>query len=647
MTLLTIEETAKFEGVNYKTIYKRIERKKLNAIKCDVDNKKKEYRVKLDDLSEAAQKRYYASIKKEPLNEAEEDNPYKDMTLEDLTEEQRTTALCWQKIIEAYQTYVSDKKGKKTEATEDFVKVWNSANEIQITTRTLQRKVKLYKENGLIALADLRKQSSKKGETKIPDQVWSLFLQWWLDEAQPAVSTIYRNVLNYYKLNNVDILDKIPTEQTFYRQVKKLPRPVLVYFREGEKALDDKCMPYLRKVYENISSNEVWQSDYHTLDLFVKDDVTGKVFRPHVAAWIDVKSRKILSVVLCENSNSDGVILSFRKAAEKCGLPEYVYLDNGKEYLVHDFGGRGRRKTDEKAEYGSTILDRCGVKMYNAKVKNGKTKVIERIFLDVKNDFSKLISTYCGGKPEERPERMKSLTKNLKNVPLLSEVKRTFELYCEGIYNEHISTGEFMNKKTPNQVYEENLLKKRTATKEQLNLLLLRSERLQQVDRNGVYVRYGEVKAFYYSQVLAENYQKQKVFVRYNPEDMSEVRVYDEKERFITTAALSKNGGFDFEGDTDKEAIKELNHRKKAQKQAINRFVENLKEEIEAPNITEIVELAALKAIEENKHTYDAKVIEPCEFKQYQATGTDNLDVEIDLEKMAYNAKLKKGTEEN
>lgn len=489
-----------------------------------------------------------------------------------------------------------------------------------------------------MAVADQRKQSKRKDTNTIPPILESLFLQWWLDEAKPAVSTIYRALQCYCENENPDLLEKIPSEPTFYRMVKKIPYPVLTFFREGNKALDDKCMPYLRKIYEHIDSNEIWQSDYHTLDIFVKDDETGKVFRPHVAVWIDVRSRKILSIVLCENSNSDGVILAFRKASEKFGIPNYVYLDNGREYLVHDFGGRGRRKTDKNADYGSSILERCGVKMYNATVHNGKTKVIERIFRDVKNDFSKLISTYCGGKPEERPERMKKQTKDLKNVPLLSEVRRKFELYVEGIYNEHKSTGEFMKNKAPNDVYADNLIVKRTATQEQLNLLLMRNERLQQVSRNGVFVRYGDIKIYYYNEELARNYQKQKVYVRYNPENMEEVRVYDEREVFLMCAKRSLNGGYNFEGEADKDAMKELHHRKKAQKQAIGKYMDNLSELIDAPDIREVMEKAALKVIEEKQRIYEAKIVEPIEFKQKQVDYEEENKVEINLERMVKNS---------
>lgn len=104
---VSISEAAKLEKVPYITVKKRIERKLLNAEKIKTSSRRGyEYRINLNDLSEAAQKRYYASIKNEisrEVEEAEEDNPYKDMTLEDLTEKQRETALCWQKIIEAYR----------------------------------------------------------------------------------------------------------------------------------------------------------------------------------------------------------------------------------------------------------------------------------------------------------------------------------------------------------------------------------------------------------------------------------------------------------------------------------------------------------------------------------------------------------------
>lgn len=107
------------------------------------------------------------------------------------------------------------------------------------------------------------------------------------------------------------------------------------------------------------------------------------------------------------------------------------------------------------------------------------------------------------------------------------------------------------------------------------------------------------------------------------------------------TAQRSLTGGYDFEGGADKEAIKQLNHRKKAQKQAIHKYMENLEEVIKAPDIQEVVEKAALKAIEEKKRTYDAKIIEPLEFKQHEVINSEEPQVEIDLDRMIRNAKAR------
>ena len=465
---LTIEEAAELEGVDYFALYRRIERGKINSVKIKSNSHSSGYeiRIELEELSEKAQRKYYAKLSGDTITERK-----LTMEVSDLTEKQRKDAYEWQHIIEEWEKHVSGNWKKKTALTEEFVQKWNQEHDKKISVRTLNRKREQYRENGIVGLADFRGTNASKRGSQIPEVVWALFLNWWLDEAKPNVSTVYRNVSYFVEMNLPELYEQLPTYATFYNNTKKLPVAVVKFFREGNKAFEDDCIPFLRRMYNDIDSNDVWSADYHTLDILVKDDVTGKLIRPHASVWIDVRSRKILSVVLCENSNSDGVISAFKKAAVKYGLPKQVYLDNGREYLVSDFGGRGRRKTDENAEYGLTILERCGVKMYNAQVRNGKSKVIERIFAEVKKEFSKLVTTYTGGHPDERPERMKKLNKVLEkedNVPLLSEIKIFFENYVEGIYNEKESSGMGMNGKCPNDVYEENLIRKRTATKEEL-----------------------------------------------------------------------------------------------------------------------------------------------------------------------------------
>ena len=644
---LTVEEAAELEEVKENTIIQRITRKKLEAIKIPVNKGGLGYelQIELTNLSEKAQRKYYARLSGDVTAERK-----LSMEVSDLTEKQRKDAYEWKHIIEEWEKYISGNWKKKTALTEEFVSLWNKEHDKKISARTLNRKREQYRANGIVGLADFRGTNASKRGSQIPEDIWALFTKWWLDEAEPGVMTVYKLVYGFIELNMPERLETLPTYATFRNQAQKLPFAVKQYYRKGNKAYEDDCEPWIRRDYNDIDSNDVWSADYHTLDILAKDDLTGKIIRPHASVWIDVRSRKILSVVLCENSNSDGVISAFKRAAVKYGLPRQVYLDNGREYLVSDFGGRGRRKTDEnaKAEYGLTILERCGVQMYNAKAKNGKSKVIERVFAEVKKEFSKMIPTYVGGSPDERPERMKKLNKvlkNEKNVPLLSEVKELFENYVEGIYNETESSGMGMDGKCPNDVYEENLIRKRTATKEELNIMLMRTARLQTVKENGVSLKFGSVILDYWDEYLLDNYERKKVFVRYDIDDLSEVRVDDEKGRFICTAKLKKKGGYAFGTEANIEAIKEVEHQKKLRKASLKNFageqyekLETLKElGMEIPDdMKTMQQLIAKHNIETitSKRRYDASILEPIEFKIPEEEET----VEVDLEKMVRNA---------
>lgn len=637
--MLTVREVAELENLSQDAIKKRIQREKICALKIPIETRRGyEYRILLDELTDKAKRKYYAQHKDEKaLLLPVEENKNPPVNMEELTSKQRNGIYEWLEIMKAYDQFVSDKHKEKTKMTEAFCQMWNAGHKKQITSRTLRRQIAKYKKSGEAMLADRRGQSHKKNATAVPDVVWSAFLQLWLDEAKPAISTVYRLVETVCRMQMQEFLP-LPSEMAFRRQADKVDYGMVQYFREGNKAFEDNCLPFLRRTYEDIDANDIWSSDYHTLDLFVRDDITGKVFRPHAAVWIDVRSRKVLSVVLCENSNSDGVILAFRKAAELFGLPRKAYLDNGREFLVHDFGGRGRRKTDEKADYGRGILERCGVVMYNATVRNAKTKSIERVFREVKNEFSKLVDTFCGGKPEERPERLEKLLKKDKNIPLLSEVRRQFEVYMEGIHNESPSQAMGLQGKCPNEIYQENLIRKRTATKEQLNLLLLRSTRLQQVHRNGVCLKFGDTILDYYNEELVTTYEREKVYVRYDTEHLGSVRVYDDQERFICEAVLQQKGGYALGEDANLGAIKQLNHQKKARRQAVIEKMNECMKKVQLPDKLEIMEWQALENIKANERKYKAAIIEPVEFMDntsyYEAPEEE---VIIDPARMAAN----------
>lgn len=647
---VTIDEAAKLEGKKYQALYMQIERGKLDAIQMN-DASGYQKLVNLSSLSSKAIAKYHAQKNSEldgrdlqkikaELEAKKYGERYTGLTIEDLTDKQREQVVFWKNLISGWRNYIEKFPGQNAQKTQEFLEIINATQEKSITEKTLRRKYTNYKRYGEIALADDRAMK-KAVDSSIPEYAWNIFLEWWLDEARPTVAHIYDLVKKHLEDEGKEEYLPLPHRTTFHRATQKIPVAVVKYFRYGEKTFTDEVLPYVQRVYRNLSSNEIWTSDYHTLDFFVKDDLTGKIFRPHVVVWQDIRSRKILSLRVCESSNSHGVINSFREACISFGRPHNVYVDNGREYLVRDFGGRGKRKANQNAQIETTILQSLGINMINAKVANGRAKVAERTFKQLASEFSKLFLTYCGNRPENRPERHNDVMKNEKNIPLLSTVTEDLRIYIEGWYNTKASTGEGMNGKSPNEVYAENLISKRTATQEQINALTMRSTRMQMVKRNGVYLDFGQGKMWFYNTDLVHDYMNQKVYVRYNSENLSEVRIEDEKGRFIAVAERLGTGGYDM--DSDLETMKKVQRLAKEQKAKVREFKQA--HHTDAGTALETMLNRAKKNIENDQTAYDASILEPLTFEskpEARAVGGDGYDLDL----MIKNAKKNRGMKE-
>lgn len=641
--LLTLKEVAELEHKDYDTVNKQVQRNKIHAIKIPAESRKGfEYRVSINELTEQAQARYYASLKQQveqPILEEPETPEKYEQEVDKLTGEQRDEIAFWKKAIHSWRTYIADFPKQKTEKTKEFIKIFNSMNpERAISERTLRNKYKLYKDFGEVALADHRKNRKDRGTTTIHPILKDVFEQWWLDENQPTASYIYKLVSAWAELEMPQLLP-MPSYDSFYRITRNIPESVVKMMRYGDKVYTDECEVYIKRWYGDLNSNDIWSADYHTLDMFVRDDETNKVFRPHLLAWIDVRSRKVLSIAVCESSNSDGVIIGFKKAVKQYGIPSEVYLDNGREFLVRDFGGRGKRKTSTTASYGTTMLERLDVHMTNARVRNGRAKVIERSFKQFAEEFSKLYMTYTGGRPDKRPERHSEVMKDEANIPLRSEVEAALWTYIEGWHNCRESQAEGLYGKSPNECYEANLIKKRTATAEELDIIMLRTSRLQKVDRNGVYLKFGDRKVWFYDTDLVFNYLGHKVYVCYDSEDLSRVIIRDEQERRIGYATMLEVGGYNKE--MDKEAIKNVRGYGKEHRKRINDYMGD--RDIEAPDALDVLLRKSQKNIDNSTHTYDAKVIEVFTAEEKPMPVAVGDSTVLDFEKMTENAKKRRG----
>ena len=283
-------------------------------------------------------------------------------------------------------------------------------------------------------------------------------------------------------------------------------------------------------------------------------------YRLYLTAFFDARSGIFTGCYVTNAPSSQSTLIALRRGILKYGIPENIYVDNGREFLTYDVGGLGHRK--KKPKDGQErfepppVFERLGIHMTNAIVCNAKAKVIERRFRDVKDHLSRLFDTFTGGNVLEKPERLKSVLKDGR-IPLDATLVETVEDLLDWYFNQQPYGGAVARDhgKPRQQVYNENLHTKRVASAEDLNLMLMRSSRAQKVTRRGVHLDIAGQRIDYWNDELVFNYLGQQVYYRYDPDDLSEVRVYDLQDRFIMTVPADNTAVLTY--GASKEEVKE------------------------------------------------------------------------------------------
>ena len=139
---------------------------------------------------------------------------------------------------------------------------------------------------------------------------------------------------------------------SFYRRLKSVPEGVKVLGREGHKAFNDRCAPYIKRIYDEMQSNEWWIADNHTFDVMVRDK-SGKLHRPYLTAFLDARSGIFTGYYITYNPGSEATLIALRKGILEYGIPDNIYVDNGREFLTFDIGGLGHRKKKPKKWRGN------------------------------------------------------------------------------------------------------------------------------------------------------------------------------------------------------------------------------------------------------------------------------------------------------
>lgn len=511
-----------------------------------------EYLIPLSALPEPAQKKYMEQHR--PAQAAPARTASKSQAapaarpLESYSGQERAEISYWLAMVDRWQQYRQKAGGRKAECDEKFVLLCQLEEpERQISVETLYRKWAAIRAGDWDALVDKRGKA-RKGQSTLPPAVEQYFLSLYLDEARLPIPRCVAMAEQWTRDNMPEALP-LPSYHTFYRKAKAVPYPVMVLCREGEKAYYDKCSPYIRREYESIAANDFWIGDTHTLDVESMGP-DGTLHRLYLSAWLDARSGIFTGWYVTDHPGSQATLNALRKGILARGIPLNVYVDNGREFLTYDIGGRGHRAKKHLADGSAPfappgVFERLGIKMTNAIVRNARAKLVERRFEDFKNYVSRLFPTYTGGNVVEKPNRLKYVLKQGDHVPTDAEVIAAVDTLIEGYLNCEPYGGSVAEDKGKRRVdvWRENLPNgavRKPASERDLQLMLMRTSKPVRVTRRGVTLKLHGLELDYYTPELANLRMQDKVYLRYDPEDLAKVRVYDLEDRFLTEAPQSK-----------------------------------------------------------------------------------------------------------
>lgn len=590
-TYLTVKELAELKGCTERYVRALILKGTITAEAVEVKQQGPgrggiQYRIPLSGLDSKIQrrfKRHLISAKKALEPDADEEVP--EVNYEALTEDERQEIAMWRKIISDWQAYRNSGESKE-KADREFVAMANIQNpELKLTRRTLYRKDKALREKGEAALIDGRGKH-KEHNLKLTKEIWDIFEYYYLDQSRKSVKLCMTLTELELKAEGREYALPLPSITTFQRRAGNIPVPYIKYWRYNEKTFIGECAPYIKRMYDDLESNDIWVADNHTFDVMVNKN--NAPVRVYLTAFMDVRSRKMTGWCVTDAPSSDATIYALKKGCEKYGVPKMLYTDNGREFLFHDLGGNGfrKRRKGEPLKLPS-ILDDLGIRFTTALPKNARAKGVERAFLTVKETFSKLYDGYTGGTILEKPDRLKTEVKNMSALTAIDDFKKQVDAYITGIYNKHSHAGEGMYGRSPDEVFAANLIEQRVIPKEKINLMFMRyaksSSGMLKVGKNGISLKFYGQELQYWNEELWRLWFGKDVYVRYSPDDLSAIRVYDAQKRFICTANIRSAVSY----KADKESIKELTREKRSAVKAIKAYKKN--KAIEAREALELI----------------------------------------------------------
>jgi putative transposase len=358
----------------------------------------------------------------------------------------------------------------------------------QISDRTLRRYLQSYREKGFEGL--IRRERSDKGKCSIPEEI--LKEAGAIREELPQRST--SRIIQILENENIVEKGKLSLS-SMDRHLKRLG----LSSRELRKKEGVKGVASRR--FCKTGRNMLWQTDVKYGPYIPDTQKPGKNIRTYLVAFIDDATRLVCHAEFYTDSKLPVLEDCFRKALIKYGIPDSVYVDNGKIFISTWF---------------RMACARLGVRHIHTKPYSPESKgKIER--------FNRTIEEFMGEIGLEKPKTLEELNRHLRT-------------WLEEGYNnrEHSS----LNKVSPSVAFTNDKRHIRFVTPEECRDAFLWEE-TRKVDKTGCI----SLKSQYYEAGM--EFINKKVDARYDPFDLSSVEIWHngEKKKTVTPLVIGEYCG--------------------------------------------------------------------------------------------------------
>lgn len=331
----------------------------------------------------------------------------KETSLYELSEKQTTIALARVDLLKHYLLLKAEENKSLIKIKKDFVKSFNLKalpalyNKLgKISFPTVERWKKNYLESGKDYRSLAPRWKPQRG-SHIPPEQSKILISLALNPNRPKIAEVVRQSLEIFIARNYQNIKSAETYKRFLADWRNDNYAMWTFYREGNKALNDKCLPYIERDYDQIEVGDILVADGHVLNFEIINPFTGKPKRMTLVLFLDMKSNFPLGWEITPTENVFSIAVALRRSIIRLGkYPKIIYIDNGKA-----FGAKFFKGIDFDSSGITGLFERIGAEVITAWPYHAQSKTVERFFGSFA-ELERMIPTYTGTSIQLQPPRM-------------------------------------------------------------------------------------------------------------------------------------------------------------------------------------------------------------------------------------------------